>query len=184
MNKKIKLIIYALILAVILFFIGVIIGFTAYNIFSVNNTPNTISNANNNTNVSTSSISTNTISSNTQQSSNTVNVNTSISPSENTTNDNTNTASDNTSTASQNIVSTKTYRANATINSNKANLYYNPNSNSEIIPGGEYLGHGRQIEVLQQNVDGTNYDEVIVTISSVPYKGYVYSDWITLGLNN
>ena len=38
--------------------------------------------------------------------------------------------------------------------------------------------------VLKQNVDGTNYDEVIVTISSVPYKGYVNSQWITMGINN
>lgn len=156
MNKKIKLIICALISAVILFFVGLIIGFAAYNIFSVNNTQNT-----------TDSASTNSISS-TQQTTNVSNV------------DNVNT--DN--SPSKNIVSNKTYNPNATINSNNANLYYKPDSNSEIIPGGQYLGHGRQIEVLKQNVDGTNYDEVIVTISSVPYKGYVNSQWITMGINN
>lgn len=169
MSKKIKLIIYAAILAVGLFFIGITIGIISYNIFSVDNTPTTTTN--------TSNASTDNISSNTQQSSNITNVNTSISASEDTANTNTN-------TLSENIVSIKAYRANATINSNEANLYYSPNSNSQIIPGGQYLGHGRQIEVLNQNVNGTNYDEVIVTISSVPYKGYVYSNWITMGLNN
>ena len=91
MNKKIKLIICALISAVILFFVGLIIGFAAYNIFSVNNTQNT-----------TDSASTNSISS-TQQTTNVSNV------------DNVNT--DN--TPSKNIVSNKTYNPNATINSNE-----------------------------------------------------------------
>lgn len=160
MNKKIKLIICALISAVILFFVGLIIGFAAYNIFSVNNTENT-----------TDSASTNSISS-TQQTTTVNNIS------------NSDTDNNDVNTPSKNIVSNKTYNPNATINSNNANLYYKPDSNSEIIPGGQYLGHGRQIEVLKQNVDGTNYDEVIVTISSVPYKGYVNSQWITMGINN
>ena len=160
MNKKIKLIICALIYAVILFFVGLIIGFAAYNIFSVNNTQNTADSA-----------STNSISS-TQQTTTVSNIS------------NSDTDNNDVNTPSKNIVSNKTYNPNATINSNNANLYYKPDSNSEIIPGGQYLGHGRQIEVLKQNVDGTNYDEVIVTISSVPYKGYVNSQWITMGINN
>ena len=160
MNKKIKLIICALISAVILFFVGLIIGFAAYNIFSVNNTENT-----------TDSASTNSISC-TQQTTTVSNIS------------NSDTDNNDVNTPSKNIVSNKTYNPNATINSNNANLYYKPDSNSEIIPGGQYLGHGRQIEVLKQNVDGTNYDEVIVTISSVPYKGYVNSQWITMGINN
>ncbi|MBU5322233.1 hypothetical protein [Sarcina ventriculi] len=160
MNKKIKLIICALISAVILFFVGLIIGFAAYNIFSVNNTQNTADSA-----------STNSISS-TQQTTTVSNIS------------NSDTDNNDVNTPSKNIVSNKTYNPNATINSNNANLYYKPDSNSEIIPGGQYLGHGRQIEVLKQNVDGTNYDEVIVTISSVPYKGYVNSQWITMGINN
>lgn len=160
MNKKIKLIICALISAVILFFVGLIIGFAAYNIFSVNNTQNTADSA-----------STNSISS-TQQTTTVSNIS------------NSDTDNNDVNTPSKNIVSNKTYNPNATINSNNANLYYKPDSNSEIIPGGQYLGHGRQIEVLKQNVDGTNYDEVIVTISSVPYKGYVNSQWVTMGINN
>lgn len=172
MSKRIKLIIYAIILSVILFLIGMIIGIISYHILSANDILNVSnSSADNISNI---------------QSINTNNKNSSVSTLQDTTKDNsatTVTNTDNTNTPSKNILSIGTYRANATINSNKANLYYNPNSDSQIIPGGEYLGHGRQIEVLKQNVDGTNYDEVIVTISSVPYKGYVYSNWITMSLN-